>query len=46
MMALLAVCTDLGAQQRASDELLQVTVNGLSHPVEESYRKMVQGLDH
>lgn len=41
-IALLALCTGLCAQETTS----QVTVTGMSNPVEKSYRKMVRGMDH
>jgi hypothetical protein len=45
-IALIAACTTLCAQERPSGELPQVTVTGLSNPVEKSYRKVIRGMDY
>jgi len=46
-IALVTACTALCAQEKPRVALPQVTITGTStDPVEKSYRKMVQGMDH
>ncbi len=45
-VALAAACTASGAQEKPPPQQV-ITITGTSrHPVEKSYRKMVQGMDH
>ncbi|MGL6112825.1 MAG: hypothetical protein ACRC2B_22255 [Rubrivivax sp.] len=45
-IALIAVCTALGAQEKPEYEVPQVNVTALSDPVEKSYRKVIWGMDY